>query len=156
MSKKVLISIDDSENAMRAVKFASETLDKNSEILLFSVLQDTKSICEYNSPSLTPSFQKERAAFCALEDQKRELLESAANAARRHLLSCGFGEDRVKVKVKTIDKGVARDIIRQADAGYDMVVIGKKGISAASDFFFGSVSQKVINGVQKASVLVVT
>jgi nucleotide-binding universal stress UspA family protein len=156
MGKKVLISVDDSENAMRAVKFASEILEKDSEILLFSVLQDTKSICEYNSPSLTPSFQKERAAFCALEDQKRELLETAVNAARRHLVAYGFDENRISVKIKTIDKGVARDIIMKAESGYDLVVIGKKGISGATDFIFGSVAQKVINGVKTASVLVVT
>jgi nucleotide-binding universal stress UspA family protein len=156
MGKKVMISVDDSENAMRAVKFASELLEKDSEILLFSVLQDTKSICEYNSPSLTPSFQKERASFCAIENQKRELLETAVNAARRHLIAYGFDENRISVKITTIEKGVARDIIMKAESGYDLVVIGKKGISGATDFIFGSVAQKVINGVKTASVLVVT
>ena len=77
MSKKVLIAMDDSENAMRAVQFAAALIEKDSEITLFSVLQDYKSICEYNSPSLTPTFQRERAAFCAIEDQKKVLLEAA-------------------------------------------------------------------------------
>lgn len=156
MAKKVLISIDDSENAMRAVTFASGLLDKNAEITLFSVLQDSKSICEYNSPSLTPTFQRERAAFCALEDQKKALLENAAESARKELVSAGFGDDNVHVKIQPLEKGVARDIIKIADGGYDAVIIGKRGISSATDFFFGSVSQKVLNGVKNASVLVVT
>ena len=155
MAKKVLISIDDSENAMRAVTFASGLLDKNSEITLFSVLQDSKSICEYNSPSLTPTFQRERAAFCALEDQKKALLETAAENARNELLSAGFGENHVDIKIQPLEKGVARDIIKKADAAYDLVIIGKRGIASATDFFFGSVSQKVLHGVKNASVVVV-
>ncbi len=156
MSKKVLIALDDSENAKRAVTFAAGVLDKSSEVTLFSVLQDHKSICQYNSPSLTPTFQRERAAFCALEDQKKVLLETASQQARQELAAAGFSEDRIHIKVKPLEKGVARDIVNKADAGYDVVVIGKRGISAASDFFFGSVSQKVLNGVKSASVLVVT
>lgn len=156
MSKKVLIAVDDSENAKRAVDFAAGLLDKNSEITLFSVLQDHQSICEYNSPSLTPTFQRERAAFCALEDQKKALLETASQEARRSLLAAGFDENRVVTRIQPLEKGVARDIVKAADAGFDVIVIGKRGISAASDFFFGSVSQKVLNGVKKASVLVVT
>ncbi|MFO8112955.1 MAG: universal stress protein [Desulfosalsimonadaceae bacterium] len=156
MSKKILIAMDDSENAMRAVKFAGDLLDKDSDITLFSVLQDHKSICEYNSPSLTPTFQRERAAFCALENQKKELLETAAKEASRYLLSTGFEEGKIHSKIVPLEKGVARDIIKKADSGYDVVVIGKRGISSASEFFFGSVSSKVIQGVKNASVLVVS
>lgn len=156
MSKKVLIAMDDSENAMRAVRFAADLLDKDSDITLFSVLQDHKSICEYNSPSLTPTFQRERATFCSLEDQKKGLLEAAALEACRHLSSAGFSEACIHRKIKSLEKGVARDIINMADSGFDVVIIGKRGISAASEFFFGSVSQKVLNGVKSASVLVVT
>jgi nucleotide-binding universal stress UspA family protein len=156
MSKKVLIAMDDSENAMRAVQFTAALIEKDSEITLFSVLQDYKSICEYNSPSLTPTFQRERAAFCAIEDGKKVLLESAAKEAAQYLQSAGFAAEKIKTQLQPFEKGIARDIIRKADSGFDVVVIGKRGISSASDFFFGSVSQKVLNGVKSASVLVVT
>ncbi len=156
MSKKVLVAMDDSANAMRAVKFAGDLLDKDSDITLFSVLQDHKSICEYNSPSLTPTFQRERAAFCELENQKKDLLETAAKEASRYLLSTGFDKGKIHSKIQPLKKGVARDIIKMADSGFDAVVIGKRGISSASEFFFGSVSSKVIQGVKKASVLVVS
>ncbi len=156
MSKKVLIAMDDSDNAMRAVQFTAALIEKDSEITLFSVLQDYKSICEYNSPSLTPTFQRERAAFCAIEDEKKVLLEAAAKVAMRYLQSAGFPEEKVKIQVQPLEKGTARDIIKKADSGFDVVVIGKRGISSAADFFFGSVSQKVLNGVKSASALVVT
>lgn len=155
MGKKVLIAIDDSENAMRAVTFVAETFSKDSEVTLFNVLQDTESICAYNSPSLTPYFQKERETFCSLEHKKKELVDNATEGARRSLVSAGFETGRVHVKTVLRTKGVARDIIREADSGYDVVVVGKRGLSAVQEFFFGSVSQKVLNGVKNASVLVV-
>lgn len=156
MSKKILLAIDDSENAMRAVRLISELFDKDSEITLYSALLDHKKICEYNSPSLTPSFQKERAVFCALEEEKKSLLEKSSGEARDHLMQAGFARDNIHVETKPIEKGVARDIIKKADSGYDVVVLGKRGISGASEFLFGSVSQKVLNGVKKASVFIVT
>lgn len=156
MKKKVLIAFDNSENAMRAVTFAAELFEKNSEITLFNVLLDYKRVCEYDSPSLTPSFQAERASFCRLEDQKKALLDRTAEELQKCLLLAGFEKDNLHVEIKTMEKGVARDIIKKADSGYDIVVLGKRGISGASEFFFGSVSQKVLHGVKKASAMVVT
>ncbi len=156
MEKKVLIALDDSDNAMRGVSFVADTFNPDTEVTLFSVLQDTESICAYNSPSLTPYFQTEREAFCVLEHKKKELMDNAAEAARRHLINAGFKNNRVHAKTVAKTKGVARDIIAEADSGYDVVVVGRKGLSAVQEFFFGSVSQKVLHGVKNASVLVIS
>lgn len=156
MERKVLIAIDDSDNAMRAVNFVAGFFSRNIRVTIFSVLHDTETICEYNSPGLTPYFRTERESFCKLEEKKKQLLEYAVGAARECLVNAGLDETNIEVKMEKRSKGVARDIIREADSGYDVVVLGKKGISGVQEFFFGSVSQKVINGVKKASVLVVT
>jgi len=156
MEKNVLIAIDDSENAMRGVNFVAGLFGKDIHVTLFSVLHDTETICEYNSPSLTPYFRTERESFCALEEKKKKLLESAVEAARCCLVNAGLPAELIKVKIEPRSKGIARDIIREADSGYDVVVLGKRGISGVQEFFFGSVSQKVINGVKNASVLVVS
>ncbi|MFW5931400.1 MAG: universal stress protein, partial [Desulfosalsimonas sp.] len=85
MAKNVLIAFDDSENAMRAVNFAAEHLARDENVTLFSVIEDSQSLCEMNSPELTPYFRSEQQAFCTLEDKKRELVEKAIEAARRCL-----------------------------------------------------------------------
>ncbi len=155
MGKKVLIAFDDSENAMRAVNFALENFVRDADITLFSVLEDTQSLCEMNSPELTPYFRSEQQAFCSLEDKKRELIETAIEAARRCMIEAGFDSDRVKVKTQKRTGSVARDIIAEAGSGYDVVIIGKRGVSGFQDFIFGSVAQKVLNGVKNASVVTV-
>ncbi len=50
MGKKVLIAFDDSENAMRSVKFVAEHFACDAGVTLFSVLEDTQTLCSMNSP----------------------------------------------------------------------------------------------------------
>lgn len=156
MNKKILIAMDESANARRAVTFAAKMFDKDDEITLFSILPDHKSICSFDSNNLNPSLQRQQEALCTLENEKRKLLENALNESRQELLSAGFAEDSVHQEIQPVKKTVARDIINKANAGFDAVAIGKRGISATSAFLFGSVSQKVLHGVQTASVLVIS
>lgn len=155
MAKNILISFDDSENAMRAVQFAAGHFLRDAGITLFSVMEDTNALCAMNSPELTPYFKAEQKAFCTLEDKKRELVETAIQVARRYLVEAGFDDQKVKVKTKQRSGSVARDIIAEAESGYDVVVIGKKGVSALQDFLFGSVAQKVLQGVKNTAVIAV-
>ncbi|MFP3998387.1 MAG: universal stress protein [Desulfobacterales bacterium] len=155
MAKNVLIAFDDSENAMRAVNFAAEHLARDENVTLFSVIEDSQSLCEMNSPELTPYFRSEQQAFCTLEDKKRELVEKAIEAARRCLIESGFDPELVKTKTQKRKASVAKDILAEAETGYDAVIIGRRGVSAIQDFLFGSVSQKVLNGIKNAAVVTV-
>lgn len=156
MTKNVLIAFDDSDNAMRAVDFIGAHLSLDCRITLFSVLPDTESLCLMQSPELTPYFLEQQTVFCILEEKRKEVLLAAQQQAGDCLANCGFPADLITMKSNKRQKGIARDIINEADSGaYDLVVLGKKGHSAIKDFFMGSVSQKVLNGVKKASVLLV-
>ncbi|RJP83440.1 MAG: universal stress protein [Desulfobacteraceae bacterium] len=153
MAKNILIAFDDSENAMRAVDFVACHLVRDASVTLYSILQDTESMCAMNSPELTPYFKTQQQSFCSLEDKKHQIIEKALKVAQNRLIEAGFDQERVNVKAKKSANGVAGEIIREADSGYDVVVIGKRGTSAVQEFFFGSVSQKVMQGVKIASVL---
>jgi nucleotide-binding universal stress UspA family protein len=153
MANNILIAFDDSENAMRAVIFVAGHFTHDASVTLYSVLQDTETMCAMNSPELTPYFKTQQQSFCNLADKKRQLIEKALAAARDCLIAAGFDPEKVNIKAEKRSNWVARDIIREADSGYDVVVIGKRGLSAMQDFFFGSVSQKVLHGVKIASVL---
>lgn len=156
MAKKILIAMDESENAFRAVDFVGNCLNPASEVTLFSVLLNTAALCAMQSPELTPYFMAEQTAFCTLEDKKKELINQALEKARHKLVQMGFDEKRVHVKTAERDKGIARDIIAETNqGGFDLVVLGKRGISGIREFIMGSISQKVLNGVKNASVLLV-
>jgi nucleotide-binding universal stress UspA family protein len=155
MEKKILIAIDDSENAMRAVEFAAKSFTPDHRITLFSVVLDTPAICDLNSPGLTPYFMSQKAAFCELEDQKKDLLTQAMREAREFFLKAGFEEKNIAVKIETKKKGVARGIIDEANSGYDLIVLGRRGLSGIKEFFLGSISQKVLQSAKGVSILIV-
>jgi nucleotide-binding universal stress UspA family protein len=155
VSQKILVAFDDSENAMRAVDYIASYFSKDHEITLLSIIPDTAAICDMNSPSLIPYFQERQASFCALEDQNREALNEASQKAKDLLVRAGFEEKNVTVKVQTKDKGVVRDIINEANAGYDTIVVGRKGHSGVQEFILGSVSQKILHLARDVSVIVV-
>jgi nucleotide-binding universal stress UspA family protein len=155
MSKNILIAVDESENAQRAVETVSDTFTKDSRVTLFSVAMDTEALCKMNSPELTPYFKSRQSAFCSMEDKKRELVETAIQQAKETLLNKGFKETNISTKHEDLKEGVARDIIHEAEDGYDVVVIGRGGSSGIRDFFFGSTSQKVLNAARDVSVFII-
>jgi nucleotide-binding universal stress UspA family protein len=144
MSQKVMVAFDDSDNALRAVAYIAKLLARDCHVTLFSVLPDTAAICEMQSPELTPYFRAQQDSLCALEEKKREILTAAQMKARKLLADSGFREDQIIVKTEPRKKGIARDIAAEAQAGYDLVVMGRRGLSGIKEFFMGSISQKVL------------
>jgi nucleotide-binding universal stress UspA family protein len=125
-------------------------------VTLFNVLLDTQALCDMESPELTPYFKSEQSSFCTLEDKKKEVVSQAMQEARRCLVNCGFSPDRVQTRTAVRQKGVARDIIQEAqNGGYSLVVAGKEGLSGIKEFFLGSVPQKIVYGAKSMSVLLV-
>ncbi len=156
MAKKILIAFDESENSLRAVDFVGANFAPDASVTLFNVLLDTEAMCAMQSPELTPYFKAEQSAFCTLEDKKKELVSQAMQKARRDLVDCGFSKDKIEIKTVVREKGVARDIIKVAQNGkYDLVVLGRQGLSGIKEFFLGSVPQKIIHGAKNVSVLLV-
>ena len=155
MGGKILVAFDDSENAMRAVEYIARTFTREHQITLFCVVPDTAALCDMNSPSLTPYFVEKQAIFCGLEDQKKELIDEAMQKAKELLMTAGFEERNITLKVQTKKKGVVRDIIDEAHSGYDTIVLGRRGLSGIKEFILGSVSQKVLHLARDISVIVV-
>ena len=155
MKKKILVAVDDSENAMRAVELIAKSFTPDHRITLFSVILDIPAICDLNSPSLTHYFLEQKAAFCELEDQEKVLIKRALQKARELLLKAGFGEKDVTIKMEAKKKSVARGIIDEANSGYDVIVLGRRGLSGIKEFFLGSVSQKVLQSAKAVSVVLV-
>jgi len=155
MGQKILVAIDDSENAMRAVEFITKSFTPDHRVTLFNVILDTAAICDMDNPSLTPYFMAQKGAFCSVEDQKRTLVNEALQKAKELLIKAGFEEEHIVIKVEAKKKGVAKGIIDEAASGYDAIVMGRRGLSGIKEFFLGSVSQKVLQSAEAVSVLLV-
>jgi nucleotide-binding universal stress UspA family protein len=155
MSKKLLLAFDDSENAMRAVNFLIDYFERDCWITLFSVLPTTEALCQMDSPGLTPYFKSQQAAFCALEDKNKELIQDAMQSAVKVLTDAGFEKQKVSVKIEPKKSHVAKDIVNEALSGYDAIVIGRRGSSGIKELVLGSTSNKVIELAKDISILAI-
>ena len=155
MEQKLLIAFDDSSNAMRAVEFVARSFTPDNKVTLYHVLQDTAALCEMESPELTAYFKSQQSAFCVLEDKKKSLVEEAMERAKERLLEAGFKDENIQLKQTVKNKGVAMDIVAEAQDGYPIIVLGRRGHSGIREFILGSISQKVLHAAKESSVLMV-
>ena len=155
MAKKILLAMDESENAIRAAEFITQNFQKDHEVTIFSVVLDTPTVCEMDSPSLTPYFTAQKDAFCWVEDQKKMLIEEAHKKAVELLNKAGFDEKNIRTKIETKKKGIAKGILDEAGSGYDLLVMGRQGVAGTREFLLGSIPQKILQSVKKVSVLLV-
>jgi nucleotide-binding universal stress UspA family protein len=156
MGHKIMVAFDESENARRAVEYIAQVFPRDAEITLFSVFQDSAAICEMNSPELTPYFKSQQNAFCALEDKKRGLVSDAGQNAITFLIESGFQKERISLKIENKKSNVAKDIVEEARTGYDLLALGRRGLSGIKDYFLGSISQKVLHMAPEVSLLFVS
>lgn len=155
MGLKILTAFDDSENAMRAVEHVAKFFNTDCKVTLFSVFQDTATLCDLQSPELNSYFLSQQSSFCTLEEKKKSLVKDALEKAKASLVEAGFDNANVSIKTQVQKKGIARDIVDEAGSGYDIVVMGRRGLSGFKEFFVGSVSQKVLSLAKDMSILMV-
>ena len=139
MDKKILVAFDDSENAMRAVEYIAKIFATDNKITLLNVIQDTAALCDMNSPELTSYFKSQQSSFCTLEEKKKDLVDSALQKAQQKLIDAGFTKKNITIKAKNKKKGVARDIVKEAQSGYHTIVMGRRGQSGIKEFILGSI-----------------
>lgn len=156
MAKNILVAVDESKNSMKAVNYVAKSMHPTGKVTLFSVIPDPTAACGLDSPSLTPSFKKNRQAFCAIEDTKKDHVKAFMDQAKQALVNAGFASKDITTTIRKKKVGIARDILKEAQQGrYDTLVIGRRGLSGVKQFLFGSVSRKVVEQAKKVSVIVV-
>jgi nucleotide-binding universal stress UspA family protein len=156
MASKILIAVDESKDSMKAVNYVATGMNPAATVTLFSVLPDPTAACGLDAPSLTPLFRRNRQAFCALEDTKKDTVNAFMKKAKEALVKSGFASKNVAIRIRKKKVGIARDILKEAERGkYDTLVIGRRGLSGIKQFLLGSISDKVVKFAKKASVIVV-
>lgn len=157
MKHKMLVAFDGSQNAVRAVSYIAKHFAADSQVTLLSVIQEPAALCELDNPELLPFFASKESTFCALEDEKKRILKEALQKAKEQLLNAGLKEDDVKILIETNKKGIAQEIVREAKSGnYDVIVMGRRGASEVTEYFLGSISQKVVHLAKDIGTLLVS
>ena len=132
----VLLALDASENAMRAVVYVGGLLGGSDfEVRLIHVIR-----------SDNPEYVNE----------KKMEMNGVFDEAKGVLIESGFSPNRITTKIITGVRSRAAAVAQEAkDGGYGTIVVGRRGLSRVRDFLMGCVSNKLINLAKNHAVWVV-
>lgn len=134
---KILVAIDASEGAMRALDYIGAMVDTSHwEVTLFHAIR------EFDTEGL---------------HRAEKLMASVFETASSHLKEAGFNRNQIDLRSVTGAHSRAAVIITEAlKGGYGTIVVGRRGLTNVEEFIMGRVSNKVIHMAREMAVWVVT
>ena len=151
---RILVAVDGSEHALAAVRYVGKTLPpERVEIVMYHVI--TKVPESFWDLEQEPAFRYKLADIKAWEDIQERLIKEFLVKARQALREAGIPDEAVCEKIEERKAGIARDIIAEAAAGYDAVVVGRRGLSELKDLVLGSIAFKLLERVCEIPVWIV-
>jgi len=154
-TSRVLIAMDSSDGARRALEYVSRLWGRDHpELLLFHVTRGVESLMPTYEEALLESEWLDRARdqFKRAETAMMSVLKDAS----RYLERQGADAGRISTKISAGARSRAAAIIEEArQGGYGTIVLGRRGISRVEEFIMGRVSSKVLQLAPKMAVWVV-
>jgi nucleotide-binding universal stress UspA family protein len=148
MFQTILVAVDGSEHARRAVEIASDLAEKyGASLHLLSVFRPTRLQESTHSLVRTNRSLEPQHSDDELQEIAEELLQGAEAEARKH---------EIRQIGSQVKRGhPARTIVATAEElGADLIVLGSRGLGDVSGLLLGSVSHKVAS-LAKCNVITV-
>ena len=147
-NKMILIAVDGSENAHRAVSYVGQLLEgvKGFKILILHV------ICQPEEDYFPTSAEKDKW----LSEYKLKV-DAMLKKYREILIGEGFEPEDVLVRsTLRYCPSLAECILAELNqTKCSTIVVGRQGLSRSEEFIFGSVSSKIVNHARDCTVWVV-
>ena len=146
--RHVLVAIDTSENAKRAVLYVADFLGgvPGFRVTLLSIVSEPSE--DY--------FETDEERKTWIEKQSSES-EKLLLKYREVLIQSGFSEEKVVVRVEVINCPSIGDCIleEQKRLGCCTIVVGRRGISKKEEFLYGSTSNRILHSGKNCAVWVI-
>ncbi len=146
--KKVLVGIDGSPGAMKAVEHVARLLGGTSDlrITLFHVLPNLPAKFWDDGHILT---QGEKEARKQVVDtwvaNQKVMIEPVFKKAAETLAKSGMSPQQIETKSISDSLDVADSILEEAQKGYQMLVLGRHGHTPTERVIVGSITSKIVN-----------
>ncbi|MFO7988508.1 MAG: universal stress protein [Thermodesulfobacteriota bacterium] len=147
--EKILVAIDGSEDALRAVDHVGFMVSENKEIhvTLIHVTNTAHNYCEIDLEA-DPEFVQ------IIEKKDRACVDQFYPKAIEKFEQMGLSRDQVAVHTLEGSRRIGHDVVAFAEKnGFNTLVIGRRGINRS--FFMGSVSRQIISQVSDCAVWIV-
>lgn len=150
--KRFLVPLDGSERALLSCRFLASLKPLHSmHAVLFHVFNKFPEA--HFDAGIERSFPSLSTARAWQAEQHRQM-QDYMHLARRMLVSGGFPEEAVEVRIHNRRRGVARDILREASNDYEFVIARRRGMGALAGMIVGSVTLKLLQGLTFAPLLI--
>ena len=147
-NKNILIAVDDSENARRAVSYVSYLLAgvKGFKILILHVISQPEE--DYFPTSA------EKENWLSNYQVKVDVM---LKDYRQILIREGFDPDDISVRsILRYCPSLSECILaEQNKTNSGTIVVGRQGLSRSEEFLFGSISRKIVNQARNCTVWIV-
>ena len=146
--RHVLVAVDKSENAKRAVLYVADFLGgvPGFRVTLLSIVPEP-SVDYFETNEEQKAWVKEHSSGT----------EKMLRNYREVLIQSGFSEDKVAVRVEVRNCPSIADCIidDQKKLGCCTIVLGRRGITKKEEFLYGSTSSKVMHCGKNCAVWVI-
>jgi nucleotide-binding universal stress UspA family protein len=147
-NKNILIAVDESENAQRAVTYVCNLLagTKDFKVLILHVISQPEE-------DYFPTSAEKEKWLSQYKLKAQAMLENY----RKILIDAGFEPKNLSVRATLrYCPSLADCILAERDqTRYSTIVVGRQGLSRSEEFLFGSVSSKIVNHARDCTVWVV-
>ncbi|MGD8963547.1 MAG: universal stress protein, partial [Desulfobacterales bacterium] len=147
------MAIDGSERSFAASAYLGKVFSKKAEIVLFHVMSEAPEA--FKDASADPITEKENYPLSVWKNGQQETIQEFMTIASDILIASGFPKEAISVKTQILRYGVARDILNESQRNYDILVVGRTGISKIEYFTLGSVASKLVDVVAHPPIIVV-
>lgn len=139
--RRILVAVDGSEQTQEAVSYLSGIVPAfDTNVVLFHIMNKVPdAFWDWEKDPMTPRHLDYLKDW---EMQKENQIRQFMRQARRVLVDVGIPEYSVMISIQKIREGIARDILTEAQRGYDAVVIGRTGLGGIDERMLGSVASK--------------
>jgi nucleotide-binding universal stress UspA family protein len=159
VAHNLLVALDSSEGAWRAVKYVAETFGKTPDVqvTLLHILAGLPPALWDDGHILGHKEREARKGLVASwQAEQEKQWHSLVKKARDLLAAAGLPPQAVTNKFKPKYYDVAEDILNEATAGgFDTVVMGRRGLGMAKALLLGSVTNKVVQTAKDCAVTIV-
>ncbi|MGW8209328.1 MAG: universal stress protein, partial [Syntrophobacteria bacterium] len=134
-SNRVLIAVDSSENALRAVDHTGFMLSgTDCPVTIFHTMRHLRRFVPQEVLDEAPELEE------LWKTKAGQEIEPFMTKAKEMLVKAGVSESQISKKVVDGSRSAASDILEEArNNEYGTIVMGRRGISGVQEFFMGSV-----------------
>lgn len=131
--QKILLAVDGSVTSARAVRYVCNIapLMKEAEVCILNVY-----------PEPPPDYYSQGGRLDSYRDMREQRAKEMLDEAAAQLVAAGLPTSRISRRVEMAEGRTISEVVLEARAQGDFgtVVTGKRGVSKAEEFLFGSIS----------------